>query len=400
MAGGFSINAMLNASKWLRGVKDMEDSLEDLEGALDDVSDEVKKVDKGNGFKDLERSAEKAEDEMSDLEKRLRKVRDEAGDVGDKGKDGFRKLGDAGEEVSSELKQNLGETFSSFRGDLEDLPQIAQDVFGGLAGSVGGLVGSFGLAAGAAGIGLLIGAIQNLAAEEEARKERVGEWAAAYIDATNNIAGALNSLAAVEEIYTDTEKYDKAAQAAKDWGVDVSVAVNAMAGDSTALAIAQESLEEKTERVNKAMETTQVNADGSAAGYADLYAEVQRGADTLTNITGEMAEGAARAEDYAESLYQLATSTGQATGEVDDLGNAIITMPDGKQVVIDAATQKAYSNVDALEQNIQGVQGKTVNVNADTSSATGALNNWITQNNGKQIKIYGKYITPAGSNVP
>lgn len=407
MAGGFSINAMLNASKWLRGVKDMESSLDDLEGSLDDVSDEMKKLDKADGFKDLERGAERAEDEASDLEKRLRKVRDEAkdirkagDDIGDVGSKGFRKMGDAAEEVSGEFKQNLGETFSSFRGDLEDLPQVAQDVLGGLAGSFGGLTGAIGLAAGAAGIGLLIAAFQGLAEEEEARKERVGEWTAAYIEAMSTMSDAVATFGAVEDIYTDPEKYDKAAQAAKDWGVDVSTAVNAMAGDTTALSIAQESLDEKTRKLNKALETTQVNADGTAQGFADVQAEVSRGADTLSNITGEMAEGAQRAEEYASSLYDLAKSTGTATGEVDDLGNAIITMPDGKKVVIDAKTQKAYQNVDALEQNIQGVRGKTVSVDVNTGGASAGLNHWINQNNGRTIKIYGKYVSPAGSSIP
>lgn len=408
MAGGFSISATLNASKFLRGVKDIDGALEDLEGSLDDVADEVKKVDKADGFKDLAKDADKAEDAASDLEKRLRKVRDEAkdvgkstGSIGDDGSRNFRKMGDAAEEVSGELKQNLGETFSSFRGDLEDLPQIAQDVFGGLAGSVGGIMPAIGLAAGAAGIGLLVAAFQNLQEEENARKERVHEWAQAYRDAAADITESVASMAAINAIYDDTERYAEAEKNAKNWGVTVSTAVNAMAGDMTALGIVENNLAENTAIVDDAVSKLG-NGGIKGLGYEmrQLKDQTAQGTAAFDALTGGMEEGRVIAEQNAQSLYMFAQSTGTATGEVDDLGNAIIALPDGTEVVINAATGKAYANVDALEQNIQGVQGKTVGVGVDTSGASAGLNNWVSQNNGKTIKIYGKYVSPAGANVP
>jgi len=370
------IDFLANVRDFIRGTKNVEESLDDVADSLDDVA------------RDGDRATEKLEDSFRDLSRRARDTTRDVDDLGDKGKTSFRKLGDTGEEVSGELKQNLGETFSSFRGDLEDLPQIAQDVLGGLAGSFGGLATSIGLAAGAAGIGLLIAAFQTLAEQEEARKERVGEWAGRYIEAAGQIKGALASLAAVEDIYTDQEKYDKAAQAAKDWGVDVSVAVNAMAGDATALEIAQQSLADRTDKLNKALETTVVNADGTTQGFADIQAEVSRGADTMSALTGEMEEGQARAESYAESLGQLAVSTGVATGKVDDLGNKIYALPDGTEVVVDAVTGKAYQNLDAVENKAKQVDGTKATLRVEAwDNASAQVDRIIQRNNGKRIRI-------------
>lgn len=403
MAGGFSINAMLNSSKWLRGVKDMDESLEDLKGSLDDVADEVKKVDKGNGFKDLERSAERAEDEMSDLEKRLRKVRDEAGDVGDKGQAGFRKLGDAGEEVSSELKQNLGETFSSFRGDLEDLPQIAQDVFGGLAGSVGGLAGSLALAAGAAGIGLLIAQFQ---AADEAAKEsaaRAAEWADAFIEAGSGVLSFEQQAAKVRDIITDDERYKQATENAKLWGVSIDTAVAALAGSGSAIDEVTAALEKKKDASEKDAQAAQEMAEANGSALLALTpAEIEynKAKDALSLLTGEMERGAQGADVYSRYLIDTARATEGATEAVDEFGDTVITLPDGKQVYIDAQTGRATDNVNAIQQKIYGVKGTTVGVGVDTSGASAGLNNWVSQNNGKTIKIYGRYISPAGSNVP
>ena len=403
MAGGFSISATLNASKFLRGVKDIDGALEDLEGSLDDVADEVKKVDKGNGFKDLERSAERAEDEMSDLEKRLRKVRDEAGDVGDKGQAGFRKLGDAGEEVSSELKQNLGETFSSFRGDLEDLPQVAQDVFGGLAGSVGGLAGSIALAAGAAGIGLLIAQFQ---AADEAAKEsaaRAAEWADAFIEAGSNVLDFEQEAAKVRDIITDDERYKVATENAKLWGVSIDTAVAALAGSGTAIDEVTTSLDKKKKASEEDARAAQEMAEANGSALLALTpAEVEynKAKDALSLLTGEMERGAQGADVYSRYLIDTARATEGATESVDEFGDTIITLPDGKQVYIDAETGRATDNVNSIQSKIYGVKGTTVGVGVDTSGASAGLNNWVSQNNGKTIKIYGKYVSPAGANVP
>ena len=131
-----------------------------------------------------------------------------------------------------------------------------------------------------------------------------------------------------------------------------------------------------------------------------LKDETNQGRESYSSLSAEMAEGQAISSQYSQSLYDLATSTGAATGEVDGLGNEIYALPDGTEVVIDARTKKAYSDVNTLENKIHGVKGKSVDVAVNTANASRGLNNWVSQNNGRTIKIYGKYISPAGSQVP
>jgi ABC-type transporter Mla subunit MlaD len=335
-------------------------SAKQAERAVEDVGDEFKET-----GRDGERAADKLEDSLRDVQRQADKTADEVGDVGEKG---FRKLGDAGEEVSGELKQNLGETFSSFRGDLEDLPQIAQDVFGGLAGSVGTLPAAFALAAGAAGIGLLISGFEQVREQEEARKERVAEWAAAYIGGLSQMEGALADFASIEAIYTDPERYAEAGKNAKLWGVDVSVAVNAMAGDMTALGVVQDNLAKKTAEL-EAVNIRNAAATGEGRDrLKELEIGLRDGTTAYQQITGEMAEGREIANAYSESLLQILGSAESAGEEVDDLGNKVYTLPDGRQIMIDAETGQATTDLNKFKGDadnvINSVNGREAVVHA------------------------------------
>lgn len=338
-----SIDIAANTRAAQRDVKDLSKSFEDTADALDDLA------------RDSTRAGDKVEDSFRAMTRAAQKADDAVSDVGKAGPANLRKLGDAGEEVSSELKQNLGETFSSFRGDLEDIPQIAQDVFGGLAGSVGALPGAFALAAGAAGIGLLINGFEQVREQEEARKERVAEWAAAYIGGLDQMEGALADFASIEAIYTDPEKYAQAGKNAKLWGVDVSVAVNAMAGDMTALSVVQNNLTQKTAEL-EAVNIRNAAATGEGRDrLKELEVGLRDGTAAYQQITGEMAEGREIAKSYSDSLLQILGSAASAGEEVDDLGNKVYTLPDGRQIMINAETGQATTDIQKFKGDADGV---------------------------------------------
>lgn len=378
------IDFIANIRDFIRGAGDVEEALDDVADSLDDVA------------KDGEKDTEKLERSFRDLSRQARDTSKDVESIGDRGPGHLRKLGDATEEVSSELKQNLGETFSSFRGDLEDLPQVAQDVLGGLAGSFGTLWASIGLAAGAAGIGLLIQAFQNLAAEEEARNERVAEWAQAYIDAAGQIRDSVASLSAVESIYTDPEKLKKAEDAAKNWGVELSTAVNAMAGDTTALSVVQENLATNTAIVDEAMSKLGYGGvKGLSYEMRTLKDETTQGQTALDMLTAEMSEGEQLAASYAASVYNLAMSTGVATGAVDDLGNKIYALPDGTEVVVDAVTGQAYANLDAIENKTLNLPPGQAKVSV-VDQASAGIDRIIAQNTGREIRLTTRVERPGG----
>ncbi|MFJ6534414.1 hypothetical protein [Microbacterium sp. NPDC091662] len=404
MAGGFSINAMLNASKWLRGVDDMKSSLTDLEGSLDDAADEVQKLDREGkqAFDKLERGAEEAADEANTLEKRLRDVRDTVDDVGDKSKKSFEKAEDGVKEFGDEANSTAKESAASFDGSAESIvdafQEIAANAFAGFgpAGAIAGL-------AAAAGIGLAMAGFEDVQEKQEESQARAAEWADAFIEAGSRVLSFDQKAAKVRDIITDPDRYKVATENAKLWGVSIDTAVAALAGSEGAIDEVSAALEKKKkaseEDAQAAMEMAEANGSALLA-LTPAEIEYNKARDALNLLTGEMERGAQGADVMSRYLIDTARATAGATEAVDEFGDTIITLPDGHQVYIDAETGQATSDVDAISRKIYGVPDGNATVNVDTSTASSGLNNWISQNNGKTIKIYGKYVSPAGSNVP
>src|SRR5687768_1717957 len=125
MAQGFVINALMNATKFIRGVKDMDDALDALEGSLEDAQEEVDRLDREgqDAFDDMAKSADDAADETDTLERRLRDVRDAARDAGKAGdqagddiKRGFGRAEDGASEFKDEANSTAKEAAASFDG--------------------------------------------------------------------------------------------------------------------------------------------------------------------------------------------------------------------------------------------------------------------------------------------
>lgn len=356
-----------NTREAQREVKDLSKALDANADALDDLArDSSKAGDKvEKSFRDMVREAKKAERALDD--------------VGESGPRSFKNVGAAAGELQQEIGQNLGETVSSFRGDLSDLGQIGQDTLGGLAATVAGLGPAGALGAGAlAGLALGWGAISSAiegADEKQAEfNASAAKWADAYEGAASRIVDSAHIVAEVNRIATDPDAYDEATRNAKAWGIDVSEAMLAMAGDADSLALAQESLTERTRAYDDALDGTLGNVQAGAEAHVRMTealgasrGELAAGQEALDLQNAAMAEGATRADNTAAAYYTLAERLGVATGATDDLGNAIVRLPDGKEVVIDAQTGRAFTDLDALER--KAIPDKTATAKADTSAA-------------------------------
>jgi hypothetical protein len=127
-----SIEFIADVAKYLREVKKMEVSTEDVADAL---------VATTNSADDLERKLSRAmKDSAKDtevLERALKDIPKASGHMADDVKRDFDKVGDAGaeagKETAQEFKQNLGESLSS-----GDLTAILQDTAGGLVSGLSG----------------------------------------------------------------------------------------------------------------------------------------------------------------------------------------------------------------------------------------------------------------------
>lgn len=370
---------------------------------LTDAEDKLEDLGKTRGPDQLERDLKKAQTETEQLKRDTkstasaieREYRDGyqgAKRAADEGLGGMR---DKASEVGSELRQNLGETFSSFKGDLADLPQIAQDTLGGLAGSgaLGGIAGLAATAAGAAGLGLISAAIQQQAEDAQKLRERLSsaysEAAAAgrtYLDSAQIVVG-------VQDLIFNPDRAAEWKQVQEDANklqLDGITLAKATTGDMTAQAVVQQRINElQDEQAQKVNGTSKISKQVHAAEQKDLDALEGRW-NNLAQATREQATAADTAGRYtSEILKDAIRSAGQATEEVDKFGNELYTLPDGKQVLIDAKTGRATDDVSKFAGDLDGKipTVKTTTIELDTRAAEQQAAGFIRRISSKKVTI-------------
>lgn len=354
------------------------DPLEDAQKALDDLARSRGPEELERGIRDAQRRTEDLKDETKQtagaIEREFKRAYRETRSAAD---DGMGRARAATEEVTQEIGSNLGEAVSSVRGDLSELGQVGQDTLGGLAATVSGmgpagLVGAFALAAGAVGLGAVTAGIEEANEKQEQLNENAAKFAEGYINGINGALDAAQVFAEINAIATDPERYKTAGENAKNWGVDVSTAMRAMAGDSTAIGTVSEALDRQAEALERnasgADNYTQ-NIEQATTGQSSANESYLRGKSALDELTGALEAGQSQAANAQRALFDYANQVGEATGETDDLGNSIVRLPGGKEIVMNAQTQTASEDVDAFERKVQGLRDKTVGVRVHLDSS-------------------------------
>ena len=307
------------------GADKLEQQLREAQKATEKLADETKIT------------AARIESEYRDAG---RKAKASLDDVGDGGKKGFGRAGEASREFKEESLANLSEVTSSFDGSMESVGDLVQGTLGGVAANIP--VIGVAAAGAAAAVGTITDAFVKAGEATDTARDSAYQYGLTvasvgeYADVTariNELTGSVEGLKRVQDI-----------AAASGWAqLDV------------------------------------VKAMATGDGLPALFAAFEEGANTTGIATGRMLElegalqGAQQGFDLAKSgadlqasaLYDMATAAGVASGEVDDLGNKIVTMPDGKKVVINAETKTAYEDIDALER--KQVSEKTVRLRLDSS---------------------------------
>ncbi|WP_165962846.1 hypothetical protein [Occultella glacieicola] len=214
MAKGLNLEFVADVRRFIAGTDDIERSLDEVSDSLDTmardadragdkVSDSLEQVgdDAKDAGRDLERGLEDGTDAAADEATRLERTfkdtfdtvkRESKGagdDVSRNTKRGMDDAADSTETFKNEARQNLSESVSSFRGDVEDIPQLVQDVFGGVAADLGpaGLIGGTLVAA---GIGLGVAYLQGAAEKAEELKDHTIDLAKQI----QEVGGDLNRL--------------------------------------------------------------------------------------------------------------------------------------------------------------------------------------------------------------
>lgn len=126
----------------------------------------------------------------------------------------------------------------------------------------------------------------------------------------------------------------------------------------------------------------EVEAQETLIEAVERQTEVQRMAAETANVQSQI-------------FLDLINSTSGVTVEVDELNNRLYTLPDGKQILIDAATGQATANLDTFKGDLDGVPDtvtSTVRLEVDDSAwrnytpqrKRGEVDVWVT-GNGRQI---------------
>lgn len=373
-----SIDIAANTRAAQRDVKDLSRALDDTSDALDDMArDGAKAGDKLEGsFRDMIRAAGRADDAVSK--------------IGDSSRKAFDKASEGADEFRDEANSTAREAAASFDGSAESIADMFQEVAANAFAGFGPAGAAAGLLA-AAGIGLGVSGFEAMNEAEQESRGRAAEWADAYLEAGGRILSASQIVEKARSILTNPEQYETAKKNAEDWGLSESAAILAMAGDTNALTEARASLADKETAVSAALEKVGGDIRGLNYEMRTMRGDVMTGTESLEKLTGEMQDGGNRADIYSESLRLLAENTAGATRVVDEFGDSVITLPDGKQVYIDAETGKATENVDAIEKKIYSIPDghATVSVTADTSDVDRAMR----RISGTTLKIGAKVVT-------
>lgn len=313
----------------IRPTEDAEDAFKELERSVSDAG--------SDGARDLD----KLEEKLKDVQRESERVEKATEKIGDGGKRGFGQASEATSEFKNEATQNFSEIASSFDGSMESIGELAQGTLGGLASS--GLPG-IGVAAGIAALG--IGGITSRITElQERAKETTEGIVADFIE----MGTALDSEAVrgrVSDILNSDVARKEAQLLANLLEIDLGRAALALAGDFDAAGVSAEDA-----------------WDAIAAAPGDVNYDTWVGLKSQLKATEEGMMGGALAADAmagamdrkARADLQAAVATGKVTEEVDELGNRLFTLPDGKQIMIDAETEQATTDVDNFKGDVDGV---------------------------------------------
>ncbi|GAA3948929.1 hypothetical protein [Microbacterium soli] len=389
----------------------------DAERAIGRVGDEFK--DTG---RDGSRSLNDLEGDLRDVQQQSEKLGRSVDDIDVHGRKAFGGMGDAAKEVTQEVGQNLGEAVSSIRGDLSDLGQVGQDTLGGLAATIAssgpaGIAGAAALAAGAVGLGAITAELDKQNERVQALRQYFADaWKAAveggrdYIDLAT-VIGEMNDIQFNPE---RADEYKRIQEDAKRLDLDRQTLLRAAAGDQDALNMVIDRTgqlyDDQAEKVKVTSEAELKARGAKQADNARELSELRQINDRWREYGDINAENREKAADASRAVseYLLSTidSASSATRAVDDFGNVLVTLPDGQEIVIDAETGQASSDVSKFKEDtdkvVEQLDGSQINLIVKTAlrDAQNQINQFITNNDGKSFTLHGHWdVSPLGGDV-
>lgn len=349
MASGINIAIDVDESGATKGIKSVDEALEKVGDALNDVSKE--------GGKDLGQ----LESDIKDLSKTSLKSSEQMGGrIGSDFKKGTKEASEGIDDLKENSKSNAKEVAASFDGSVQSIA----DGFQGLAAEAFEGFGPAGLLAGAAiaaGIGLATKSFEDQATQTEAAKQAISELAAQYIKAGGVGQRSFEDVASqVHDLATETDdskiSLEKIRKESQGLGLDfVKVTSNYLKGT--------DAINEQIKEVEKLQQAHKDLAKAALQGgtaLADDYnyksTQYQKQLDYLKLLKGE-AEAAKKVEEdwlnIGGDVYDAkAAAISTINKAYDDAVGSVLDFVDQETGALDIAKFAAHiqARKDALEE--------------------------------------------------
>ena len=254
----------------------------------------------------------------------------------------------------------------------------------GVQGLTGGLASALtpGIGIPVALLGAAAGAwFQSWQENNEKVKEEISEWVQAFVDGSGKIQEA-RIMTGVQDYLADSDKMAEAQKLVTATGLSQQTVLRALNGDLTDAATVTSTLADKKAALADLLERARNGEQGLNVELLKGNAALGEGGKVWDAHAGALDEAAKAYDVYSAAAStgltrtaDAAVAAGKATKSVDEFGDTLVAMPDGKTIYIDAETGQATEDTDAIERKIFSIQDKTVNVkvNADMTGANAAF---------------------------
>ena len=382
-----------DVSGFLRGTGDMEAALEDVSDALDDLTrNDATGVE--DDLQDIGQAAQRTSDDVDQLGKDLaaagkttglegvdadlkdigaqadatgekiersfsdafEKVKTEGRTATQRTKEDLKGTGDAGSETmrefSSEAKQNVAETLSSFDGSASSAVDAIQGTFGGLVSALGpaGLVGA---AAVAAGVGLARGLFERSKEAAQEVAQEVADLAGQLIELGALSLGTTQVNDQLKEFASTAEdgkiKLDELRLAAEAAGISATTYARGVAGDNEAL---KASWDEVTARLAELSQSEQdlMNTRGaSEQQIIDLVSSHRDEKEALGATRDELLKTDKTLDQSAETAKFYSDAVKDGADATEESAEALVAENEQLRLNADYKSDAVTSELDLLD---------------------------------------------------
>lgn len=363
-AKGFNIGIGAETKAFKQGIEaGLIDPLEDAADKLDDLGKSKGPDRLESGMKDAQKATEKLDKEVkstaSDIE---REFRDAYRELKRSADDGTAAAAEGLQDLKQEAGQSAKETAASFSGSFDDIGSMAQEVAANAFAGFGPAGAAAGLAA-AAGLGLVFAEMEAQKEQAEQLKARLSGLYRGALESGRDYIDQAQFIAESNDLRFNPDRANEWKQLQEDanrLGLEETEIIKAHSGDLEALAVVQS-------RVRDLVKETY--GDETNIDMLRFQAQELGGIEERWIAVNEEAlkneENLRGSADAASQFWKEAIAGAEsAEVAVDDFGNQLVKLGDGREIVIEADTGRASDDVSKFKADtdevIEQLSGKDV----------------------------------------